>query len=116
MVGDRSSPDRYFEARITIPFKIHDIISAYIMECFGNGIVLDEHPDTETVTLTFYVPRDQGMGFREQLTAYINHLQAMPPIRPNALRIEDVSSYDWETAFHDVIKPVEICGIVIKPP
>ncbi|MBN2226565.1 MAG: 50S ribosomal protein L11 methyltransferase [candidate division Zixibacteria bacterium] len=116
MAGSGSKSDRYFEARITVPSTIHDIVGIHIMENYADGITLEDDPQSEMMTITFYVPVGRGVGFREQLTSFINGLNSMPPVNPNAVMIMEVSSDTWETAFQEAITPIEIDGVVIRPP
>ncbi|UCD18378.1 MAG: 50S ribosomal protein L11 methyltransferase [Candidatus Zixiibacteriota bacterium] len=116
MIVGKAESQRFYEAAVTVPTAVRDIISCFIIENFAAGVVLDEKESGNEVSIIFHVPEAEGTAFRENLASYISSLNAMPPVMSDDISIRIVCSTEWETSFQNTIKPVIIDRIVVKPP
>jgi ribosomal protein L11 methyltransferase len=107
---------RYFEASLAVPRSIHELISDYIIGNFAGGIIFEEEDHSDLIGLKFYVPESLGLGFRKNLSAYINSLESQSDFQESGIRVKVIEEMEWIQDYRNSVKPIIIDNVIIRPP
>ncbi len=108
--------EKYYEAHLTIQSDMQEPVSNFIIENLASGIVLEEEEDSSEVVVRFYVPQSDGLIFRERLAKFISTLGTGTDFSTEDIQIKSIANIEWEQAYKDSIKPIQVENVVIKPP
>ena len=111
-----SIPQRYTEARISVPRDYADAVCDFIIENFTSGLVLEEEDGAPETAITFYLPETFEKDYKSILEDYF---VAILPEGHEVPKISEkfIKNVEWVEQYKQSIRPVVISGdVVVRPP
>lgn len=109
-------PEKYVQAGLTVPRRIHEAVCDFIIENYATGLILEEEERSDQVGIRFYVPTRSRRGFQKELADYINRISSDNFFLEKSIETKIIKNIEWEQAYKDSFKPIVIDNIVVKPP
>lgn len=110
------APERYVEARVSVPRAHTDAVCDFIIEHFTGGLILEDEDDSPETIITYYVPESVGSDHAAQLTEYLRAI--LPEKTPTPeIKERSIENIEWVQQYRDSLEPVIIeQDVVIRPP
>ncbi len=116
-MGTASSDSRkYLEVSFYVPRDHSEAVCNFIIENFSAGLILDEDEKSDEVGVRFYIPPDDIVAVKEQLTAYLSQLENLSEFNQSRIHTQAVEELSWVETFRQSVKPIILEGVVIRPP
>lgn len=111
-----SIPQRYTEARLSVPNEFADAVCNFIIENFTSGLVLEEEDGAPETGITFYLPETFEKDYKAILEDYFAAI--MPAGSPPPHLVEKhIKNVEWVEQYKQSIRPVVIAGdVIVRPP
>lgn len=116
MKNEAERPGKYIEVDLAVPRSIHENVCNYIIENLASGLILEEEEGSDSTGIKFYVPKNNGLEFKNELLEFINSIDSSLRFSESIIKTKNVPDIEWVQIYRDSIRPIFIDEVVIRPP
>lgn len=111
-----AGPDRYVEAKVSVPRAYTDAVCDFIIEHFSAGLILEDEDDSAETTITYYVAEETGSEHASRLANYL--IDVLPEdVATPQITERTIKNIEWVQQYRDSLDPIVIGDdICIRPP